>query len=99
MALWNKLDTVASVPKYVNLAAYPAGTRLVLVDTNEAKVAANIAKGLNGPGWWLYRSYTDAATVVRYKTEKIVAFSNSVTAVVAGDVGTGVVDDDIVADV
>lgn len=98
MALWNKLDNVASVPKYINLAVYPAGTRLVLVDTNEALVPANIAKGFTGPGWYLYNTYTDANSVTRHRSEKLIAFSSSVTAVVAGDAGTGTVDDDIVAD-
>lgn len=95
MSLWGKTDQLASVPKFINLSNYPVGTRLVFVDTVEATVPANKAKGLDSPGWWLYYEYTDASSVTRRKTEKLVAFSASVTPALALDTQN---DDDIVKD-
>lgn len=83
MPLWNKTDALASRPIWVNLSAYPAGTQLVFVDDTEAAVASNKAKGITGPGWWLYREFTDSDGQVRYKTENVVSLAN--TAVAAGD--------------
>lgn len=54
------------------------------VDTTEANVAANRAKGLNTPGWVRYNTYTDAQGRTRHKSEVLVA-SSSYTAAVMGD--------------
>lgn len=66
---------------------------LVFVDDTEQAVAANKARGIWGPGWWLYESYTTAAGDTRHKAECI-AFVHA-TAAAAGDDA----DDTIVADV
>lgn len=85
MALWGRLDNAPNAPKFINLSAYPAGTSLVLVDSNEADQAANKAKGFGSPGWYLYRTWTDANGKTRNHTEQLVAFSHNVTFAVAGD--------------
>lgn len=59
------------------------GSEIVFVDSQEASTTANKAKGLNSPGWWLYRTYTDGNSKTRYKTELLIAIAN--TAVAAGD--------------
>jgi len=66
---------------------------LVFADATEAGIAANKTRGIWGPGWWLYDTYTDAAGKTRHKAECIAHLN--VTAVVAGDDA----DDTIVADV
>jgi hypothetical protein len=68
----------------INLSAVGAGTAdtlqltaptLFFVDSNEATVAANKAKGITGAGWWLYRTYTDAQSVTRHKAECLVSMA------------------------
>ena len=44
---------------------------LVFVDDTEQAVAANKARGIWGPGWWLYESYTTAAGDTRHKAESL----------------------------
>jgi hypothetical protein len=84
-------------PKYVYWDANTprqaaALEQIYFVDETEAQVAANKAIGINGAGWWRIRTYTDAQSVTRYKTELLVAMD--VTAAVAGDAA----DDSVVAD-
>lgn len=75
----------------INLSAVGAGEADTLqltaptvffVDSNEASVAANKAKGITGAGWWLYRTYSDAQEVTRHKAECLVAIAS-----VAADAG------------
>jgi hypothetical protein len=66
---------------------------LVFVDTTEMSLNENASRGITGPGWWLYESYTTAAGDTRHKAECI-AFVHA-TAAAAGDDS----DDTIVADV
>lgn len=93
--LWGKTDAIASVPKFINLTNYPAGTRLVFVDIAEANVPENKARGLNSPGWWLYRTYTDGNGAVRHKAEKLISFSSTATATASLDTQS---DDDVLKD-
>ena len=58
------------------------GRQIVFVDSNEATVAANKAKGITGAGWWAFITYTDAQSVTRTKAECLVAM-----AVAAADSG------------
>jgi len=88
---------VQKAPKFVywdsNAAIGKAALEQVyFVDQTEASVAANKAIGINGAGWWRIKTYTDAQSVTRYKTELLVAMH--VTAAVAGDAS----DDSVVAD-
>ncbi len=67
---------------------------LVFVDATEASVASNKSRGITGPGWWQYRSYTDHAGSTRHKAECIAALS------VAAGAGVGdQADETIAADV
>ena len=84
-------------PKYVywgssNPVGKAALEQIYFVDETEAQVAANKAIGINGAGWWRIKTYTDADSATRYKTELLVAMD--VTAAVAGDAA----DDSVVAD-
>ena len=99
MALWGKTDAAVSVPKWLETAAGNTNKsndedNAVFVDLTEAGVASNRAKGLTGPGWWLYHTAGG-----RHHAECLVPMK--VTAVAAGDLGvTGntAVEDTIVAD-
>jgi len=89
MALWGKTDADASRPKYLGTADL---ANAIFVDITEAQQEANKSRGLTGAGWWLYNTYTDADGNTRYKTECLVAMSE--TAADAGDRA----DDTIAAD-
>ena len=80
MALWGKTDADASRPKYLNSDFLP---KAIFVDETEAQQKSNHDRGLNGAGWWLYNTYTDADGNTRYKTELLVAITES--AANAGD--------------
>lgn len=73
MALWSNTDTDASKPKYLNTADKAATNGVSVV---EATQAANIAKGINTPGWVKYTTYTDAQGNVRNKSEVLVAMAS-----------------------
>lgn len=88
---------VQKAPKYVYWDSNAPRKELALdeiyfIDETEAQVAANKAIGINGAGWWRIKTYTDAQSKTRYKTELLVAMD--VTAAVAGDAG----DDSVAAD-
>lgn len=81
MALWSNTDADASKPKYLsdtlrNDQTVSDKDATLGVDVTEAKTAANIAKGLNTPGWVSYTTYTDTNGNVRNKSEVLVAMSS-----------------------
>lgn len=59
-------------PKYVPAADI---TNIIGVDTTEAGVANNVARGLNNAGWNRYVTYTDMHGKTRHKVENLVAMS------------------------
>lgn len=71
------------IPKYWLQGQDSVTQDIYFVDNTEASLAANKNRGLNSPGWWQYHEYTDASGATRYKTELLVAFSE--TAANAGD--------------
>ena len=73
MALWGNTDQASSKPKYLNTADKAA---TVGVDVAEAQNPANIAKGINTPGWVKTVTYTDAQGNTRNKNEVLVALSS-----------------------
>lgn len=80
MALWGKTDATGSVPKFLSAAD---AANAFFVDATEAEQPENIAKGINGPGWWLYTTYNLAGGGVRHKAECLVPIY--ATAADAGD--------------
>lgn len=68
-------------------------TKLLFLDATEAALDSNKSRGLNGGGWWTYRSYTDVSGRTRHKAEKIAALSAAASASV------GDLEDVITADV
>jgi hypothetical protein len=104
MALWGKTDALASVPKWLEDDANNTNKsndrdNAIFVDTGEAGVAANRAKGIKTPGWNIYHTYTDQNGATRHKNESLIPMK--VSAGDAGDLGvTGntAIEDTIVAD-
>lgn len=81
MALWSNTDADASKPKYLsdelrNDQSVSDLDNVVGIDVVEAKAPANIAKGLNTPGWVDYKTYTDSQGNTRNKVEVLVAMSS-----------------------
>jgi len=74
MALWGKTDAEGSKPKYLTTADK---NNTVFLDTTEAALAANKAKGLNTGGWNLYTTYTDGNGATRHRVENLVAMGVS----------------------
>ena len=85
MSLWGKTDTLASAPKFLSTDANANRNidkdNAFFVDTTEAAVPSNRAKGIKTPGWVLYKEYGTGRKYV----ETLV--SMKVTAVAATDVG------------
>lgn len=98
MSLWKKTDNLDGAPKWLNANDSNRSNDLdnaFFVDTTEAGVASNRAKGIKTPGWILYKEYGSGRKYV----ETLVPMR--VTAVAAGDAGiTGntAVEDTTVAD-
>lgn len=90
MPLWGDTDDANSVPKFLSDSADvtrlgQSDDHVFFVDTDEAQVEANRAKGLQTPGWNLYDTYVDSDGVTRNKVEVLVPMKR--TAVEAGDDG------------
>lgn len=104
MPLWGKEDNANSVPKHLSTSNDvtrfgQSQDHAVFVDTEEAGVESNRAKGLKTPGWNLFRTYTDANGNTRRRVENLV--SMKVAAADAGDLGISgntTIEDAIVAD-
>ena len=79
-------------PKYVP-ASEVSGNLIFGVDSTEATVTANKARGLTTPGWVKHVSYTDVHGRTRRKTEVLVAIST-----ITGGGGDANTDDTILAD-
>ena len=61
MSLWGKTDVLASAPKFLstdtNANRNIDKDNAFFVDTTEAKVTSNRAKGIKTPGWVLYKEF------------------------------------------
>ena len=49
---------------------------IVFVDAAEAVLNENKTRGITGPGWWAYKTYTDGAGNTRHKAECLAFISN-----------------------
>ena len=82
-----------TVAEYVIKGGDTNSYSLVFVDTTEAALAENKSRGITGPGWWLYRTYTTHNGDTKYKSECL-----AVVSAAAGTSGDDT-DDTVVADV
>ena len=82
-----------AVAEFVILGGDSNSYELVFADATEASIASNKSRGINGPGWWQYRTFQDHSGETRHKAECIA--SVSVASSVSGDVA----DETVAADV
>ena len=77
MSLYGRTDATANKNAIDALRTAVAGNEtVVFVDGTEASLAENASRGITGPGWWSYRTYTDGAGNTRHKAEHLVFISN-----------------------
>ena len=80
------------------------GSDLYFIDVDEAMVAENRARGLKTPGWWLYRSWTNADGSVQHRAECLIALGGqsdkrqSETGDFDATLRAGATDDSVAAD-
>jgi len=77
MSLYGRTDSNANKTKVERtISASSQAKTIVFVDETEAQLNENRQRGIDGPGWWSYFTYTDAAGNTRHKAEKLVALAN-----------------------
>ena len=72
MSLYGRTDSDANKTQVGLTRGNGAGSAtetIVFVDDTEAQLSENKERGINSPGWWAYRTYTDAAGNTRHKSE------------------------------
>jgi len=77
MSLYGRTDSNTNKTKAaVGVAKSSITPTIVFVDETEAALNENRTRGIDGPGWWSYYTYTDSSGATRHKAEKMVALSN-----------------------
>ena len=80
MSLYGRVDSAANQTAVGLTRGNGAGSAtetIVFVDETEAGLAANKERGITAPGWWAYRTYTDAAGTTRHKAEHLMFLTNA----------------------
>ena len=80
MSLYGRVDSTANQTAVGRTRGNGAGSAtetIVFVDETEAGLAANKERGITAPGWWAYRTYTDAAGNTRHKAEHLMVLTNA----------------------
>lgn len=80
MALYGRTDSDANKTKVEATrgngpASASSDMTVVFVDEQEAALAENKARGINGPGWWNFHTYTQGS-VTRTKAECLAFITN-----------------------
>ena len=97
MSLYGRTDAAANQTKVAATRGNGSGASsetIVFVDATEAGLDENKTRGLTSPGWWAYRTYTDASGKTRHKAEHLMVLSNPDT-----NANETLSDDTIAADV
>ncbi len=77
MSLYGRTDSNTNKEFIEDLRnAVEGNETIVFVDETEAQLDENKGRGITGPGWWSYRTYTDSSGKTRYKTEHLVFIAN-----------------------
>ena len=79
MSLYGRTDSNANKTKAGSARGNGAGSAtetVVFIDAAEAALNENASRGITGPGWWSYRTYTDGAGNTRHKAECLAFISN-----------------------
>lgn len=78
MALYGNTDSNANKTKVEGVRGNGPGSQsqtVVFVDAQEANLAENKARGISGPGWWAFATYSQGS-VTRTKAECLAVISN-----------------------
>ena len=78
MALYGRTDAQANVDKVAATVGNGAGSvteTIVFVDEQEAQLTENKDRGINGPGWWAYHTYSQGG-VTRHKARMLCFLTN-----------------------
>lgn len=90
MSLYGRTDSAANVTKGGRgIAASSQAKTTVFVDETEAQLNETKSRGITGPGWWSYFTYTDSSGATRHKAEQLVFIANAD--------GTETLEDDTIA--
>jgi len=77
MSLYGRTDSNTNKTKAgIGVAASSITPTIVFVDETEAALNENRTRGIDGPGWWSYSTYTTEAGDTRHKAEKLVALAD-----------------------
>ena len=79
MSLYDRVDSNAAKTQAGLARGNGAGSAtetIVFVDETEAGLNENKTRGISSPGWWAYRTYTDAAGNTRHKAEQLAFITN-----------------------
>ena len=77
MSLYGKTDSNANKTKAgVGIAASSQAKTTVFVDETEAQLNETRSRGITGPGWWSYFTYTDSSGATRHKAEQLIVVAN-----------------------
>jgi uncharacterized Zn-binding protein involved in type VI secretion len=77
MSLYGRTDSNANKTKVEStIAASSITPTIVFVDETEAGLNENRVRGIDGPGWWSYYTYTDTEGNTRHRSEKLVALAD-----------------------
>ncbi len=78
MSLYGRTDSNANKSKVEStISASSQAKTIVFVDETEAQLSENRQRGIDGPGWWSYFTYTDSDGNTRHKSEKLMAMANA----------------------
>jgi len=68
MSLYGRTDSAANVTKGGRgIAASSQAKTTVFVDETEAQLNETKSRGITGPGWWSYFTYTDSSGATRHR--------------------------------
>jgi len=79
MSLYGRTDSNANKTQAGLARGNGAGSAtetIVFIDAAEAVLNENASRGITGPGWWAYKTYTDGAGNTRHKAECLAFISN-----------------------
>jgi hypothetical protein len=80
MSLYGRTDSDPNKTKVASTRGNGAGSvteTIVFVDETEASLTENKSRGITGPGWWAYRTYTDGAGNTRHKANHLMVLANA----------------------
>ena len=79
MSLYGRTDSNANKTKAGSARGNGSGSvteTIVFIDAAEAALNENASRGITGPGWWAYKTYTDNGGNTRHKAECLAFISN-----------------------